>query len=219
MMICWMIFLGIFVLESNLIIIKILLPFPANKSFNQKPTFMRNVLFTCLLMVTSCTFFYGQDAKSEETKIDAFASKTGTIIKFIDYELPNIKLTMGAFAETKVRILISGSDTLYFYQIEKATQYSTKKASIEYSDLLEVIKALILLKEASLTDLAMKSDYLENKFVTEDGAQIGYYVSDGAIKWYIKLEKYGSDTTIFINDFALIEAAFNGAKTKIEELK
>ena len=180
---------------------------------------MKNILFTCLLMVTSYTCSYGQDAKSEETKIDAFASKTGTIIKFIDYELPNIKLTMGAFAETKVRILISGSDTLYFYQIEKATQYSTKKASIEYSDLLEVIKALILLKEASLTDLAMKSDYLENKFVTEDGAQIGYYVSDGAIKWYIKLEKYGSDTTIFINDFALIEAAFNGAKTKIEELK
>ena len=116
-------------------------------------------------------------------------------------------------------ILVSGSDTLYFYQIEKATQYSTKKASIEYSDLLEVIKALSLLKEASVTDLAMNPDYLENKFVTEDGAQIGYYVSDGSIKWFIKLEKYGSDTNIFINDFALIEAAFNGAKTKIEELK
>lgn len=170
-------------------------------------------------MIVSYTFTLAQDVKNEETKIDAFASKTGTIIKFIDYSLPNIKLTMGTFAETKVRILISGSDTLYFYQIEKATQYSTKTASIEYSDLLEVTKALALLKEASITDLALNPDYLENKFVTEDGAQIGYYVSSGVIKWYIKLEKYGSDTTIFINDFAIIEAAFNGAKIKIEELK
>ncbi len=120
-------------------------------------------------MIVSYTFTLAQDVKNEETKIDAFASKTGIIIKFIDYSLPNIKLTMGTFVETKVRILISGSDTLYFYQIEKATQYSTKTASIEYSDLLEVTKALALLKEASITDLALNPDYLENKFVTEDG--------------------------------------------------
>ena len=49
-------------------------------------------------------------------------------------------------------------------------------------------------------DVATNPDYLENKFVTSDGFQIGYYVDQGKTKWYLKLEKYGSDNTIFIND-------------------
>ena len=58
-----------------------------------------------LFLVTGLLFFaivvFGQDLKEANTKMDAFASKTGVIINFVDYALPNLDLTYGA-AETKV---------------------------------------------------------------------------------------------------------------------
>ena len=68
-------------------------------------------------------------------------------------------------------------------------------------------------------DLIDNPNYLENKFVTEDGFQLGYYISDGKSKWYMKLEKYGTDNTIFINDVITIENALVEAKNIIEEIK
>jgi hypothetical protein len=159
-----------------------------------------------------------KDIKEESTKIDALASKTGVIIKYIDYSLPNLKITYGV-AETKIRKFVSGPDTEYFYQISKEGKYDTKTASIAYEDLLEVIKAIETLKKESGSDKALNPDYLENKFVTDDGFKLGYYVSKGKLGWYLVLEKYGSGNTIFIDDVSTIETAFNDAKAKIESLK
>lgn len=166
--------------------------------------------------------FYAQevkkDTKAVETKMDAFASKTGTITKFTDVKLPNLKTTYEV-AETRVRKINSGMLTSYFFQIEKTGKYSNSTASIEYSDLLEVIKAMKTLILDVEKDVLSKPDYLENKFITVDGFQIGYYVSKEKTTWYMKLEKYGSDSNVYINDVATIESAFNDAKTKIEEQK
>jgi hypothetical protein len=172
------------------------------------------------LLVSSIAFSQEikKDAKVFETKMDKFSSKTGTFSKFIDTQLPNLKLSYGS-VETRVRKLISGTESLYFYQIEKKGQYSNSTASIEYSDLVEVIKALKTLKQDVEKDVASTPDYLENKFITVDGFQVGYYVDKGKSSWYIKLEKYGSDNTLFVKDGVSIESAFDEAKVKIEELK
>ena len=184
---------------------------------------MKKVILTFVVVVFCITAIFAQDVKKEsqkaETKMEAFASKTGTIIKFQDYNLPNLKLHTGGIAETRIRKFTSGGETKYFYQITKPGQYGDKTASIEYSDLLEVIKALNSLKSDLQSDIAKNPDYLENKFVTEDGFQLGYYVSSGKSNWYMKLEKYSSGSTIFIKQLSVIENAFNGAKAKIEELK
>ena len=68
-------------------------------------------------------------------------------------------------------------------------------------------------------DKIINPDYLENKFITDDGLSLGYYVSAKKIGWYLVLDKYGSDNTIFIKDPSLLKTAFNTAKQKIEELK
>lgn len=165
---------------------------------------------------------YGQEVKKEaetvKTKMDVFASKTGSITKFVDAKLPNLRATYGS-AETRIRKISNGTTSAFFYQIEKAGKYNNSTASIEYSDLTEVLKALKVLKTDVTNDISANPDYMENKFVTVDGFQVGYFVSGGKASWYIKLEKYGSENTLFIDNGDAIETAFTEAKNKIEELK
>ena len=174
------------------------------------------------LMVLVAITSYGQDTKKEadaiKTKMDVFASKTGTITKYVDTKLPNLKTSFGS-EETRIRKISNGVTSAFFYQIVKEGKYSNSTASIEYNDLLEILKALKVLQPEVDKDIASKPDYLENKFITEDGFQIGYYVSNGKASWYIKLEKYGSENTLFIDNGDSIETAFTLAKNKIEELK
>jgi len=179
-------------------------------------------LLLALAIIVGSIASGAQDTKKEaetlKTKMDAFVSKTGTINKFVDVNLPALKSSYDR-SETRVRKITNLSGTAYFYQIVKKGQYSNTTASIEYSDLLEVLKALKVLKTDVEKDLAANPDYLENKFVTVDGFQVGYYVSNKKVTWYLKLEKYGSDNTLFISDGDVVESAFTEAKAKIEELK
>ncbi|MEE1945935.1 hypothetical protein VRU48_12510 [Pedobacter sp. KR3-3] len=184
---------------------------------------MKKTLPLLLLgIVTFITNVYSQDVKKEleasKTKMDVFISKTGMITKFVDTKLPNLKTSFGG-AETRIRKISSGATVGFFYQIVKESKYENSTASIEYNDLLEVLKAIKVLKPEVEKDIANKPDYLENKFITVDGFQVGYYISNAKASWYIKLEKYGSDNTLFIDNGELIETAFNNAKNKIEELK
>ncbi len=173
---------------------------------------------TILIILLTTLGVFSQEQKEQKSKMLDFVSKTGVIIKFEDYNLSNIKSSYG-IAESKIRRIISGNEAKYFLQISKSGKYDTKKASIAYEDILEVQKALINLKDQSEKDIATVSDYLENKFVTDDGFQIGYYVSKGKIIWYMKLEKYGSDNTVFVKDYDTLNEAFRLGKEKIEKLK
>lgn len=180
-------------------------------------------LFTIAVVFLSSLNGFSQNVKKEvpasETKMDQFSSKTGVITKFIDTKLPNLKMKYGGSVETRVRKLISGNQALFFYQIEYSSEYTSTTASVEYSDLLEVIKALGSLKADLEKDVASNPDYLENKFTTNDGFQVGYFVDKNKPTWYLKLDKYGSKNTIFISDGLTLETALNDAKVKIEELK
>lgn len=173
-------------------------------------------------MLLPHAFCFSQDIKRDsekvQTKMEQFVSQSGVIIKFTDTNLSKIKAGTTA-AETRIRKLNSGDDVRFFYQIEKPGQYGSSTASVEYSDLLEVMKAFNSLKTELDSDVSSNPDYLENKYITEDGFQVGYYVSKGKATWYIKLEKYGSDKTLFIRDLESIESNFLEAKNKIEELK
>ena len=75
------------------------------------------------------------------------------------------------------------------------------------------------MKSQSELDLSSVSDYLENKFITEDGFQVGYYVSKGKVSWYMQLENYGSGNTAFIKNYDTLINTFKLGKEKIEELK
>lgn len=176
---------------------------------------MKKILTSLSFVLFAISSVLAQDTI---TKMDVFTSKTGSIIKYVDFDLPNLESTYNS-SKTIVRKFIINGDIAYFYKISAKSKYGTKSASIAYEDLIEVIKALNTLKAEASSDLILNPDYLENKFVTEDGFQVGYYMSKGKQSWYIKLEKHGSGNTLYVKDFSKIESAFIVAKAKIEELK
>ncbi|MDY0780967.1 hypothetical protein [Tenacibaculum sp. IB213877] len=178
---------------------------------------MKYLIKTLIVFFITSSLF-GQTEKEKTSKMLNFVSKTGVILKFEDYRLPNIKSSY-SIAECKIRKIISGNEEKYFLQISKKGKYDTKTASIAYEDVMEIQKAILRLKAQVEIDLNTKSDYLENKFITEDGFEVGYYINKEKSTWYINLEKYGSNNTLFTKNYEILENAFQLGKEKIEELK
>jgi hypothetical protein len=156
--------------------------------------------------------------KSDLTKIERFTSKKGVILKFTDYSLAPLK-TRYTTAETRIRKISDNYGFAFFYQIEAKGDYKNITSSIEYLDLIELINALSELKKQVNIDLELNPDYLENKYITTDDFQAGYYISDGKTTWFLKLDKYTSGSTLFINDVDEMESSFLEAKNKIESLQ
>lgn len=170
------------------------------------------------MLLPLTTFAQNTEDVKKLTKFEEFTSKTGSIVKFVDVNMPRLGLTWGSL-ETGIRTIIS-TNKAYFYRLEKSeTSSSTAKiAMIEYSDLVEINKALTKLSSEVDADIASNPDYLENKFRTVDGFEVGYYINRGEANWYLKLERYSNSTVFIKKQDALIEA-FKNAEAKIEELK
>lgn len=161
--------------------------------------------------------FAQSDSEKKLTKFEQFTSKTGRISKFVDVEMPNIPESFMGSLYTSIRTLMGEESNSYFYRIEEGGT-SRGVAMIEYSDLVEINKALTKLLSEVEADCSANPDYLENKFITEDGFQIGYYVSKGKASWYLKLERC-SNSTVFIKNAEALTTNFPAAQKKIEELK
>ena len=179
----------------------------------------RIIIFLALL---SSTIAFAKNKANEDkqlTKFEQISSQTGRIVKFQDVKMPNIPLSYGGGLKTSIRLVMGDSDS-FFYRIEKAESSTSLGhiAMIEYSDLVEINKALETLSSAVDDDVAANPDYLENKFRTEDGFEVGYYVSYAKATWFIKLERY-SGSTVFLKSKEDIISSFSAAQVKIEELK
>ena len=162
----------------------------------------------------------GQNAEKELTKFEAFTSKTGSITKFYDVNMPKVSTYLGGKLDASVRVVQKGSDKMYFYRLEKAETSSSvaRIAMIEYSDLVEINKAIATLVVEYSTDVAEAQDYLENKFISNDGFQVGYFISGKNARWFVKLERYSSSTMFFSSSDDVVET-FKNAQAKIEEMK
>ena len=89
---------------------------------------------------------------------------------------------------------------------------------IEYSDLVEINKALKKIVADVDADVVANPDYLENKFITVDGFELGYYIFQSKVSWYMKLERF-SESIVLIKDKETLVKTFINAQTKIEGLK
>jgi len=182
--------------------------------FNQIKKGITMKLTLIILVFGFSSLVLGQEEK-ELSKMDKFVSNVGEIVRFEDYNLPemvayNEKLT------NKIRIIVSGKEKGYFFILQKKDKYDTKTAAIAEDDLSDVISALNNLIEKSKNEKD-GPDYLENKFKTEDGFQIGY-AKGNSITWFITLESYGKSTVLFDGYDGLLNG-FSNAQAKIGMLK
>ena len=161
---------------------------------------------------------YSQETLDQKTKIENFLSKTGIITKYEDYKLPNIKLGIGlGFAQSRIRKISISNEYHLFLQISVTEKNNIKTASIAFEDLTEIQRALEILSKQAPNDLDEEIEYIENKFVTEDGFKVGYYVSKNRINWFLKLEDRG--LSIYTRNPEVFIEAFNLAKDKMNLLK
>lgn len=180
---------------------------------------MKKLICIAILSIFLMSNSYSQDEKS---KLETFSSKSGVIVKYVDQEIEAPNLRYGGI-DTKIREIISGGETMHFLIITKPGEYSSKRAAIAKEDLAEVIKAFEELRRDSMDDIkldAEEASYLENKFNTEDGYSVGYYMDENQkINWFFELEKYGSDDVVFISSAAEIEEFFTRAMKKINQME
>lgn len=181
---------------------------------------MKKLLLLLILMLPTYCIAQENGTEKKLTKFEKFSSKTGVITKFQDVIMPNIKETFLGTLETRVRTFFGDQKNDYYYRIEEPMEPRslTHIAMIEYSDLVEINKALTRIAAQVDTDIQSNPDYLENKFVTDDGFKVGYYISKGKARWFVTFEQYSSNTA-FIKDQENLINSFKDAQTKIEELK
>ena len=186
---------------------------------NQVIAEMKKLLIMFAMMLPLAAIAQSETQESKLTKFEQFTSKTGRISKFVDVKMPNLPLSFMGSVQASVRTVMGENENHYFYRIEEAetSRSIAHIAMIEYSDLVEINKALTKLVSEVESDCAANPDYLENRFITEDGFQIGYYVSKGKASWYLKLERYKS-STVFIKNAEVLTTNFPDAQRKIEEL-
>lgn len=159
-----------------------------------------------------------EETEKQQTKFERFVSKTGVMIKFVDTKMPNIS---GAFGykspKACIRTVLGETENTYFYVLSKESDGFVYYANIEYSDLVEINKAIKKMIQEVTADCDAKPYHLENRFITEEGFRVGYVVEKSTASWYIRLNEL-SASEVFLSDFEELKK-FHDAQAKIEELK
>lgn len=165
---------------------------------------MKKFLLLMAMVLPLTCMAQDETEKPKKSKMDVFASETGHIVKFIDKEVEKLKGTYSIVnytSENRVRKVIKGGEAKYFYRMEKKSKDNDGSiAFIEYSDLKEIISAMEVLINDAKKDLELKPEYLENKFVTEDYFVVGYFIKKSNITWFIRLEEYGLNKSLYFNN-------------------
>lgn len=185
------------------------------------------ILLTLFLFAISFSVLsYSQQNDSGINKssiITKSSNDSGVFIKYVDVYLPELKL-LRTFEtlEVSVRIFFNEVNGYHFMLSNNTGDVILK---IEYSKLVEINNALLLLSANLDNDIATQPDYLENKYLVDDiavgyFARKGYTVNSRNFGWFIDSP---SGTRIFFNQTNPNKISFlemlNMIQSKIEELK
>ena len=200
---------------------------------------MKKLLLIAALLIPMVIFAQTEDespSSSKQTTFEKFTSTYGQIVKFKDYELPDLtgKIGSGLSAVTytvhvRVREVIVGDEkSLFLHLSRKPYERPERVAFIAYEDVVEINKALTELVKQSNNDSTGDANYLENKFRTKDDFYIGYYIDktvskkgeeSNELRWYVCLDdRYNYSTAFFPNSEGLV-SLFETAIQKMDEIK
>lgn len=177
---------------------------------------MKQVLI--LLMLFVFTSAYSQvkpPEKTEKSKLETFTLKTGSLIKK-DF------ITIGTAGKVEVTVLklsdLVASSNISGIKLEtsiyKSYGSSTKSCFLDSDEIDGLVKSGNLL----LSTLNQSTDtYTEYVFTSRDGFQAGAYQSKKEWKYFLKLEKYDSDSNVWLEkqDFQKLIDLLTEAKAKL----
>ena len=192
---------------------------------------MKKIILLLILLLPFTVYAQEEEQigiNKQPTKYEALISKTGRQIKYVDIKHNKITTTNSSNIYTCIR-KVYGKPNHYFYALSdniKTFQSPLKEGSlamIEYSDLVEVNKAIDKMNSEAQSDFETDPYNLVNEFCTVDHFTVGYRIgyknntefSPGNY-FYIQLEKYSGYYRLSSNE--KMNEAFKSAQAMIEEL-
>lgn len=153
------------------------------------------------------------------TKYETLASQaTSTMMKIVDTERNRLLVSSDAL-ETSIRTVNFGMEYYYFRLEQKATSSEHgDMAMIEYGDVVDINNAIETMLHDYKFDKAARQDYIENKYITEDGFEVGYVISKNDSYWFVKLN-WHSNNIITMNTKDNLVKVFKNAQIKMEALQ
>ena len=146
----------------------------------------RNLCFLLFLFAFSMNLNAQNDSIIRVTKYSALDTRKGHVIRFVDKKMKDIIYSSNSLynINSKIRTFYDDGGNSYFVILST----SRMKTMIEYSDLVEVNNAFEKFFKEVDADCVLKPDYMENKFITEDGFGIGYYIEKGKAHWFFDFD-------------------------------
>ncbi len=174
----------------------------------------RYLWFVLFLLAFALNLNAQNDSIFRVTKHSVIDSRKGSIIKFVDKKLKTIQYNPKSMygISCKIRTFFDEGENAYFVILAEG------RAMIAYSDLVEVNKAFEKLFKEVDSDCALNPDYLENKYVTDDGFKIGYYIEKSKAHWFANFNTFSRSTQTFFELKAPYEFA-NGLKEAQREIE
>lgn len=136
-------------------------------------------------------------------------------MRFEDYPLTRLILQYGIYADTRIRKVVVDGETKYYYQISPGVRVG----SVDPREFVALVKAFESLKSQVQADTKAKIDYVENKYMTEDGIQIGYFVEKGRVTWFVGLDRFNIGRSLRLKSLESLEESLREAAQKFVELR
>ena len=141
------------------------------------------------------------------------SSSDRTLVRVVEHEQPSIHTKFGDYIQTKINEFTADS-TSYIFEIVKDECTSIM---INYDELKAINDKLPEIVYSSEEDLIGDYKFVEFKYVSDSGFQLGYYVRRSKISWFLSFGESKQDIIYLRNKEELIEVLV-GAQSTIEEL-
>ncbi|MDT8318805.1 MAG: hypothetical protein RQ824_12585 [bacterium] len=157
------------------------------------------------------------EEQSKLTKLEALISTKGKLVRTVSHDLEATHSETNVLS-AQVMVVDTGDSVDYFLLLSKEREDDEVVAAIAEDDFKAITGAIASLKAASLVDVYLNADHVQNIFATDDNFTIGYFVLDSSLTWFIALDE-DSDELEYFDDLSVIENLLTSAQEKIKEIK
>jgi len=165
---------------------------------------------------------FSQAIVSKKFTFGKYEPNLGKIVKIEQYQLGSSDVLHYSFLLNysifKVRTMTGHS---YFTQLECKSLIDNTifKTLIIEKDLTELIDAIYEMERSAQVDIKTQASYLEARFDMFDNSSLGYYVSEGHLKWFFNFDRAADGFVVQVLNIKETKRTLERALAKISEFK